>query len=430
MISFFPLVPWLVQATAKGSVAIALMGVAYVLIGRRVRAQWWYALWAVIVLRLIVPVAPSSTWSVFNFVPPHPGIELQLRGTPSFEIPWWIAAWKLLVLMWLSGFLFIAARSLVATIRMQSLVRRAIQSGVATQTALRIVEEGRRQLNIKRRVHVIESPLIEVPALHGAIRPTLLLPEGVGGIFAEEELRHIIFHEFAHLRRNDVAVNWLLNAVRMIHWFNPLAWFAVARMEEERELACDELTLSCLAASERLGYGRTILKLLERFRSAEPVPALVGIVNQKRQMQRRLMMISNNERRSRLMVPLLALVSAIGFMALTDAPATRGPKLDPASVRTLERFDRRIDLHLTNAPLPELLTAVSARSGVAVTQSPSIASSDVQRARFTLHADRAPARAILSSALLPYGIVAEPKANAVNLTTGPPCMRRHQTTKQ
>jgi hypothetical protein len=135
-------------------------------------------------------------------------------------------------------------------------------------------------------------------------------------------------------------------------------------------------------------------------------------------------MISSDTPRSRLMVPLLAMVSAIGFMALTDAPAHEGARLNPAVVGTVERFDRRIDLNLTNASLSELLTAVSARSGVLITRSPSIAKSDAQCARFTLHADRAPARAILTSALLPYGIFAEPNANAVNLTTGPPCLMR------
>src|SRR5439155_6743672 len=110
---------------------------------------------------------------------------------------------------------------------------RAFEIGSAPPVAMRIVDAARRGLGIQRRVEVVESPDIDVPALHGVFRPTLLLPEGMCQSFAADELRHVILHELAHLRRHDVAVNWLLSAVRAIHWFNPLAWFAVARIEEE-----------------------------------------------------------------------------------------------------------------------------------------------------------------------------------------------------
>src|SRR5205823_4868846 len=300
-------------------------------------------------------------------------------------VPWWIAGWKWLVAAWLAGFAIILSRMTVSTIRMHSLVSRALDNGGATPAARDIVEDARAQLHIRRAIVVIESPLIDGPALHGFLRPTLLLPEGMCGTFDREELRHVVLHELAHLRRHDVAVNWLVNAVRAVHWFNPLVWLAVARIQEERELACDELTLSCLHPHERLGYGRTILKLVERFRSAEPVPALVGMVNQKQQMRRRLTMIRNNDRPSPLALPILATLSAIAFMALADAPAGGAHEtFVPATLRTLDRFERRIDIDLTNATLTDLLDAITARSGVAIAQSPSLAASDVQRARFTV----------------------------------------------
>ncbi len=437
----FTVVTWLVQATVKGSAAIVLIAAAYVVIGRRVPARWWYALWLVVVLRLVVPIAPSSPWSLFNLVPMRPGLRLQLRGAagqmlfdsapgglPFIGVPWWIASWRWLALVWLAGFTVMLLRVFFATIRMQSLVLRALESGGATPVAWRLVEEGRRQLGIRREVTVVESPLIDAPALHGVLNPTLLLPEGMCDAFAPEELRHVILHELGHLRRHDVAMNWLLTAVRTIHWFNPLAWLAMARVEEERELACDELTLSSLAPHERPGYGRTILKILEHFRSAAPVPARVGILNQKERMRRRLMRISGQPRRSPLMLPLLAVLSAMLLMALTDAPAHPAvATFDPTAVRTLDRFDRPIDVDLKDASLRQLLDTVSAKSGVPITLSPCRPPSAAQNARFTLHARRTPARALLTQALLPYGIVPEPAADAVSVTASPPCLFRHRT---
>ena len=448
--SIFTLVGWLVQATAKGSVAILLVAVTQQLIGHRVRARWRHALWLVILLRLVVPIAPSSTWSIFNLVPPHPGIQWQLRGDPgqivfdgptlsgvdalpSIHVPWWIASWRWVAVLWLCGVVALSLHALIATVRMHHVVSRARRRNAGSLSLARqIVEEGRRQLGIARPVRVVESALVNVPALHGMFQPTLLLPQGLSETFAADELRHVIIHELWHLRRHDIAVNWILTAVRALYWFNPLVWFAVSRIEEERELACDELALSCFEDTERFDYGRTILKLLERFRAAGRVPALVGIVNQKQKMKRRLLMIGNARGSTPLATPLLVALTAICLVALTDArggqsgvAGTVAGTLDPAALQTLDCLDQRITLDLTNGSFSDLLAAVASRSGLAVTQSATIAGSPVQHARFTLHAENVPARAVLMKALLPFGLVSEPAATGVKITSAPSCLRRH-----
>lgn len=433
MTAFYALLPALVQATIKGSVAIAIVAAAQALAGRRLRARWWCALWLLALARLIAPTTPVSAWSLFNWLPPHPAIELQLRGpaaaiafdatSQTIALPWWIATWKWLLGAWFLGFAIVVTRMIVATVRMHLVVRRA---GGATSAATDLVDEARAQLRIRRDVAVIESPLIDGPALHGFLRPTLLLPAGMCGAFDRDELRHVVLHELAHLRRHDVALNWLVNAVRAVHWFNPLAWLAVARIQEERELACDELTLAHLHPHERVGYGRTILKLAARFRSPEPLPALVGIVSHKQQMRRRMIAIGRDDRRSPLALPILAALLAIAFMALTDAPASDYATFGATAATTLDRFEKRIDLDATNASLSDLLDAVAARSGVAIAQTSAVAASNVQRGRFTLHASQTPAASVLGRALAPYGIVAVPTASGMTLTTGPPCLLRHR----
>src|SRR5258708_9444410 len=70
---------WLVDVTMKGSVAILLIASAQRLIGRGVAARWRHAVWLVVLLRLVVPIVPSSSWSIFNLLPVHDG--------PSLRIP-------------------------------------------------------------------------------------------------------------------------------------------------------------------------------------------------------------------------------------------------------------------------------------------------------------------------------------------------------
>jgi beta-lactamase regulating signal transducer with metallopeptidase domain len=451
--TLFTLLGWLVDATLKGSVAILLIAVVQRLVGRRLDARWRHAVWLVVFLRLIVPIAPSSSWSIFNLLPAHPSPSLQAGTlvhaalTPSIaespsramqllHAPMWIIGWRWIAAFWISGIIALAGRALIATLRIDLAVRRARRTSFATSGNVDdIVDEGRRQLGIKRPVRVVETALVNAPALHGVLRPTLLLPEGLSASFTHDELRHVVLHELWHLRRNDVAVNWLLAAVQALHWFNPFVWFAVSRIEEERELACDELALSCLEQDERFGYGRTILKLVERFRSAGAVPALVGIVNHKRKMKRRLIMITGFRNRSRFSVPVLAALVVVCAVALTDARGGEHQhllgKLDPAAAQTFQRLDQRVTFDLTNGSFADLLNTVANKSGVALTQAPEIATSSVQQARFTLHAENVPLHAVLMEALMPFNLTAQPNANGVNITSGASCnttMHQHVVT--
>src|SRR5437762_409184 len=99
-----------------------------------------------------------------------------------------------------------------------------------------------------------------------------------------QELRFVFLHELAHLKRRDIAVNWLTTILQILHWFNPLVWLAFARMRVDRELACDELALSFAAAGESKSYGGAIIKLVEGFARPAALPGLVGILEDRQQM--------------------------------------------------------------------------------------------------------------------------------------------------
>jgi beta-lactamase regulating signal transducer with metallopeptidase domain len=62
--------------------------------------------------------------------------------------------------------------------------------------------------------------------------------------FSTEELRFVFLHELAHVRRRDILMSWLMALLQVVHWFNPLVWFAFSRWRADRELACDALKRS------------------------------------------------------------------------------------------------------------------------------------------------------------------------------------------
>jgi beta-lactamase regulating signal transducer with metallopeptidase domain len=440
----YSVLAWLFDATIKSSTVILLVAAVQWTIGRRVQARWRHALWLLVVVRLLLPVVPSSRWSLFNLFPvtasaqPNLRVDAELppeltvipigtaaRGVRFFRVTTAMPMLRWLFFVWLAGALLLTARMVVSSLRMRGAVNRARRREARVAELDALLREavlragGRPGL---ARMRILESEIVRTPALHGLVTPTLLLPRGMAAAFTADELRHVVLHELWHVRRLDVAVNWLLSIAQAVHWFNPFVWLATSRIREERELACDERTLSCLEEEERIRYGTTILKLLERFRAAAPVPALVGIVDHKQKMKRRLMMITSYQGGRRFSAAFVAVLAAITFVAFTDARAGERHflrKLDPASIATMERLHQHISLDLRDATLPELLSVVGSASGVNVSQSADLATADVQQARFTVKAENVPAHAVLMEALMPFGLALEPSATGALVTNEP-----------
>lgn len=408
---------WLLTATWKGSLLIAA-SLLVARIGRgRIASRWLHALLLVAVLRLLIPVAPESRFSVFNLatraaaVPqmtfakepaPMPA-PMRLRRAEPLPAPA-PSPWRgVLVAVWATGCAFLVVR---AGVRLRALNRRLRDRvDVTSPAVLDLVDECREILGVRRGVRVVETAAVATPSLHGLVRPMLLLPHGFLDTFSLAQLRFVLLHELAHLRRSDILVNWLTIAAQALHWFNPLVHLAAARLAEERELACDALALERLAAEERSAYGGTVLEVLDRMRLPSPVPGLVGMTTTQRQMKRRILMIARFRPQTRYSVIAAALLAVIAMATLTDANAGQRrmmmPKMMPASPEAqavIDGLEKRMDLQLTNAGLLEVTNAVTAQTGVNITFAPG-ALDNVQPDGITLKATNAPAHAVLIETL-------------------------------
>lgn len=241
-------------------------------------------------------------------------------------------AWSLIALL-------LVCRALLASVRLWWMTRRfpLIDDGAAVELFRSCGTAAR----VRRLPRLLQSSANVGPALVGVWRPVLLVPGRVLKTLSPSELRLVLLHELVHLRRRDVAMNWLLSALSALHWFNPLIWWAFARMRADRELACDEAVLS-LGTRElphaRQDYGRAMIKLLETFAGGASPPVAVGVLDGSGKMRgalmrRRISMIAEFKKPKGWSLAGMTLSAALAAVAVTGAVRGQVPGDAPPPVQ-------------------------------------------------------------------------------------------------
>jgi uncharacterized protein (TIGR03435 family) len=121
---------------------------------------------------------------------------------------------------------------------------------------------------------VVSSTAKLEPGVFGIFRPVLWLPAGIADRLEDAELEAILAHELCHIRRRDNLLSAIHMLVEALFWFHPLVWWLGARLEEERERACDE-DLVRIGGEPQI-YAESILKVVE-FYLASPVACAAGV---------------------------------------------------------------------------------------------------------------------------------------------------------
>lgn len=114
----------------------------------------------------------------------------------------------------------------------------------------------------KRRVRLVVSEKARVPAAVGFRKAAIVLPAWSLEELSADELKPILIHELAHLRRHDDWTNLVQKVLRAVFFFHPAVWWIDARLSQERELACDDAVL--VATGNARAYAGCLMDLLER----------------------------------------------------------------------------------------------------------------------------------------------------------------------
>lgn len=204
-------------------------------------AIWLVALIGVAALPMLGGVAPGGNG---------------VLGHAEFVLPgFWAMA---LLILWVGAGTIALARVAVGLVQVRRLCRGCREVGMGELDA-----ELREVIGAaKRPVRILASDQARVPAAVGFRRPAVVLPEWTLHELKAAELKPILIHELAHLRRRDDWTNLLQKAVRAALFFHPAVWWIDARLSMERELACDDAVLA--ATGNPREYASCLIDMLER----------------------------------------------------------------------------------------------------------------------------------------------------------------------
>jgi TonB family protein len=195
---------------------------------------------------------------------PEPGVVLAsaspLAATGSVGakveavLPFVVGAWSLVVL-WLGARLW----------QTQLALKRLVQASTPLESLAPVVVELAVSLGIRRDVRVLASATARVPFIIGHLAPVIVLPLAVAHGLPWPQLRLILVHELAHLKRADYLVNGFQVAIEIVLFFHPVVRWMSADLRRVREECCDDLVLG--SGGDRTLYVRALLGL-EEYRAA------------------------------------------------------------------------------------------------------------------------------------------------------------------
>ncbi len=241
---------WLVNMSVLGSIAGGIVW----LVGKIRKIPRWIVcwLWAIPLLRLWVPVALRSKFSLMQWLAKYTARTVEISNTLSamnsvqhadsyapihYQTANLAKIWGIAAVLWM-------VVAVCFTVYLCVLYRISMA-------------ESKHARALRDNISI--SDRIQSPAVYGILKPRILLPTD----YDPDALPYILRHEQAHIRRRDNLWRVVALVTACIHWFNPFGWLFLKVFLEQLELACDESVLRRCDGQEQKAYANALLTCAE-----------------------------------------------------------------------------------------------------------------------------------------------------------------------
>ena len=322
-------------------VILIILGARLIL--KRAPKVFSYALWAIVMIRLLIPVSIPSPVSIipdtpavsgevindtlpdFEFETPGDMIENRINRQHQIETgnPVGVRVGHLfepveyMTFIWLGGMGIMVLYSVISYRKIRQKVRIAVP--------------------LRENIWIADD--IKSPFVIGFIKPKIYLPNNL----AEQELEYIILHEQEHIRRLDHVIKTLAFLALTIHWFNPLVWVAFVLACKDMEMSCDEAVIRKLGSDVLADYSASLLTLATGHRIIAGTPLDFG----EGETMDRIKNLAKLKKPTTLAIIICVVICTVLVICLLTDPVDYKPMELP------QKAAEKVNISLNNDPLPE-----------------------------------------------------------------------------
>ena len=320
-------------------VILIILGARLIL--KRAPKVFSYALWAIVLIRLLIPVSiqspisvvpntPAASGAVINSALPEIEFETprdreqnyyESQNTTSEDVQVYVSRTMepivYLSIAWLIGMAVMVLYSGISYLKIRRMVRIAIP--------------------LRDNIWIADD--IKSPFVIGFIKPKIYLPNNLG----EQEQEYITLHEQHHIRRFDHVIKALAFLALTIHWFNPLVWIAFVLACKDMEMSCDEAVIRKLGSDVRADYSASLLTLTTGHRIIAGTPLDFG----EGETMDRIKNLAKLKKPTTLAIIICVVICTVLVICLLTDPVDYKPMELP------QKAAEKVNITLNNDPLPE-----------------------------------------------------------------------------
>lgn len=240
-----------------------------------------YALWAVVLFRLLCPVSFSLTVSLLGVLQNEPAVEGRMEYIAE-DIGYWEKPEVALPVPGISEVVneILPAENREASVNPMQIyltvgaylwLLGVMSMGIYSMLSLR---RFRRYLAdaVQEKENIYRFRKKGSPFVCGLLHPRIYLPEKM----EEEEEQYILLHEQIHIKRGDAVFRLLAWLALILHWFNPLVWAAFLLSGRDMEMSCDEAVIRKLGSKVKKEYSASLLNMAAGGRIVKGIPLAFG----------------------------------------------------------------------------------------------------------------------------------------------------------
>ena len=195
--------------------------------------------------------------------------------------------------IWIVGIFAMIILVIKSSLRLRTLEKSALP--LQNPEVRRLYHRCLEEMEIHRNIPVYSTAFLKSPIIVGLLKPCIYLPIHLISDYNESDMRYMLLHELQHYKHKDAIASYLMNLAGVVYWFNPLVWYALKEMRNDREVACDTSVLKMLEEDAYEDYGNTLINFAEKV-SLTPFPFAAGLGGNMEQMKRRIINIASYEK--------------------------------------------------------------------------------------------------------------------------------------